>query len=88
MTAVLEEQDTANGAILYMVLELSNQSWKLGFSNGERSRQNTIEAGDWVGLNVMIERAKEKLGLPSDGRIVSCYEAGRDGFWIYRSLKE
>jgi transposase len=86
MTAVLQEQDTASSTVLYMVLELSNKSWKLGFSDGTRSRQNTIDAGDFVALNEMIVRGKEKFRLPSECRIVSCYEAGRDGFWIHRAL--
>ena len=88
MTAVLQEQDTASSTVLYMVLELSNKSWKLGFSDGTRSRQNTIDAGDFVALNEMIVRGKEKFRLPSECRIVSCYEAGRDGFWIHRALVE
>ncbi|MGH9846252.1 MAG: hypothetical protein ACREEM_46720 [Blastocatellia bacterium] len=51
MTAVLEKEDNASEQTLYMGLELSNQKWKLCFSDGERSRQNTIDAGDWVALN-------------------------------------
>jgi transposase len=34
------------------------------------------------------QRAREKLRLPPDCRIVSCYEAGRDGFWIHRALEK
>jgi transposase len=33
-----------------------------------------------------IERAKERFGLAEGGRVVSCYEAGRDGFWLHRFL--
>jgi transposase len=86
MTAVLESKDSVSGVVLYMALELSDKRWKLGFSNGERQRQVSIEAGDWMSLNEQIARAREKLGLAADCRIVSCYEAGRDGFWIHRSL--
>ena len=28
-----------------------------------------------------INKAKERFNLDDDLRIVSCYEAGRDGFW-------
>jgi transposase len=86
MTAILQSKDSVSEAVLYMALELSNKRWKLGFSNGERQRQVTIEAGDWVSLNDQITRAREKLRLPADCRMVSCYEAGRDGFWIHRAL--
>ncbi|MGH8556315.1 MAG: hypothetical protein ACRESZ_02410 [Methylococcales bacterium] len=82
MTTVLERKDNVSGQTLYMVLELSNKKWKIGFSDGTKSRQNTIDAGDWVALNELIGRAKEKFKLAEDCRIVSCFEAGRDGFWI------
>ena len=32
------------------------------------------------------KRAKARFGLPEDARVVCCYEAGRDGFWIHRFL--
>jgi len=86
MTAVLQSKDSVSGAVLYMAMELSNKRWKLGFSDGERQRQVSIEAGDWDSLNDQITRAREKLRLAADCRMVSCYEAGRDGFWIHRAL--
>jgi transposase len=33
-----------------------------------------------------ISKAKLRFGLPPDAKVVSCYEAGRDGFWIHRLL--
>ena len=87
MTAVLEHKDNANGATLYMALELSDKKWKLGFSNGEKNRQKTMAAGDWVELHNQMDLAKQKLRLATDCGIVSCYEAGRDGFWIHRGLE-
>jgi hypothetical protein len=30
-----------------------------------------------------IEKAKLRFGLPQDAKVVPCYEAGRDGFWIH-----
>ncbi|MBV9773654.1 MAG: IS110 family transposase [Gemmatimonadetes bacterium] len=35
-----------------------------------------------------MEAAKARFGLPAQVRVVSCYEAGRDGFWIDRALKQ
>ncbi len=87
MTAVLKMKDNANHTTLYMALELSDKKWRLGFSNGEKHRQITIAAGDWVALHVQVDRAKQKLKLATSCRIVSCYEAGRDGFWIHRELE-
>jgi transposase len=34
-----------------------------------------------------IARARKKLGLGREVRVVSCYEAGRDGFWLHRFLE-
>jgi transposase len=31
-----------------------------------------------------IARAKQRFGLPEDAPVMSCYEAGRDGFWLHR----
>jgi transposase len=33
-----------------------------------------------------ISRAKLRLRLPLDASVMSCYEAGRDGFWLHRYL--
>jgi transposase len=73
---------------LYMALELSNTKWKVGFSNGERIRQVTITARDLGELEDEIEKARKRFCLKDDVQIVSCYEAGRDGFWIHRYLTD
>ena len=88
MTAILQENDTAIDGTLYMAMELSNKKWKLGFSDGDRCRIKSIDAGNWTGLLDEINQAREKFRLPVGCRIASCYEAGRDGFWIDRALKE
>ncbi len=88
MTAVLNTNDNANETILTMALELSNKTWRLGFGNGQKVRQMTIESGHWSDLTNAIETARCKLSLPPDCPVVSCYEAGRDGFWIHRRLGE
>ena len=46
MTTVLQGKDIANHMVLYMAMELSNKTWKLGFSNGVKSRQVSIESGN------------------------------------------
>lgn len=71
-----------------MAMELSNKNWKLCFSNGEKLRHVNVVAADQKGLRTAIERSKEKLGLSADCQVYSCYEAGRDGFWIHRCLTE
>ncbi len=89
MTTILQDQDTTTttAGVLYLALELSNKRWKLGFSDGNHFRVKTIDAGNWAGLLEEIQQAKVKFGLATDCPIFSCYEAGRDGFWIDRALK-
>jgi hypothetical protein len=82
------EQDTLPQASLYLAFELGKNTWKLGFTIGvaHQPRERTIPAGDVTRLQQEIARAKQRFGLPEDTRIVSCYEAGRDGFWLHRYL--
>ena len=86
MKAVLQHKDSALFTTVYMAMELSRKKWKLGFSNGEKIRVKTIESGDWEALRFEIEQARHKLRCAPHCRVVSCYEAGRDGFWIHRAL--
>lgn len=74
--------------VLHVALELGAKAWKVGFTPGlgRSPRIRTLPAGDLEGLEHEIERAKRRFGLPEDAAVVSCYEAGRDGFWIHREL--
>ena len=69
-------------------MDLSEAKWKLGFTNGLGSKPwiRTIDAGEVLLLEREIQRAKEHFGLAADSRVLSCYEAGRDGFWLHRCL--
>ncbi len=81
------EASPADGT-LYLAFELGNTEWKLGFTIGlgQSPRQRQIGAGDLVGLGQEIRRAKERFKLAPTARVLSCYEAGRDGFWLHRYL--
>ena len=82
----LRIKDSIKEAILYIAFELSHLKWKLAFSNGEKMRTVTIEARHLDKLHEEIEKAKQRFGLQGQIRVVSCYEAGRDGFWLHRYL--
>jgi transposase len=86
-TAHRREYSTAE-PVLYLAFELGVKRWKLGFSSDgqEHVRRRTIAAGDLVALGQEIGRACEKLRLPGDVSIRSCYEAGLEGFWLHRHL--
>jgi transposase len=74
--------------VLYLAFELSDVNWKLGFTTGtgRRPRQRNIKARDLDALQEEIHRTKKRFELPEATRVVSCYEAGRDGFWLHRYL--
>jgi transposase len=75
---------------LLLALDLGNTKWKLGFSAGgpaQPPRIRTMPARDLARLRAEIAAAKTRLGLPADSPVVSCYEAGRDGFWLHRALE-
>jgi len=74
--------------VLLMSMELSNTEYRLRFSNQRREREVTVPARDVEKLKHAIRVAKEKLGLNEGCRVVSCYEAGRDGFWLHRCLEQ
>lgn len=83
-------RDEFNGkTVLFMALELSNKTWKVGttISPARKARIKNVAAGDVEGLKKEIGRAKKRFGVPEEGQVVSCYEAGRDGFWIHRWLE-
>ena len=82
----LRIKDNIKEAILHIAFELSHLKWKLAFSNGEKMRTVTIEARDLDKLHAEIEKAKQRFGFEGQIRVVSCYEAGRDGFWLHRYL--
>jgi len=88
MTADLQSQGYETGAVLYMALELSNTKWRLAFGDGSRQRQVGIAAGAIAELLEQLGKVKAKWGMPADTRVMSCYEAGRDGFWLHRQLAE
>ena len=74
---------------LYMAFELGQSEWKLGFTIGfgQKARIRTIKARNLVALQREMQTAKERFGLPEDAPVLSCYEAGRDGFWLHRFLQ-
>jgi len=73
--------------MLDMAVGLSNTSWKLSFGDGAKRCQGSVPAGDLSKLREAPAQAKQRSGLPAAARMVSCYEAGRDGFWLHRQLR-
>jgi len=73
---------------LYLAFELGSTKWTLGFTHApaQRPRVRTIAAGDLRALEQEMLSAKARFGVPLEAPVQSCYEAGRDGFWLHRWL--
>jgi len=83
-------ENNVNSGQLYLGIELSRKQWKLGFSDGKgrRARIVTIAARDWEAFQGEVEKARQRFALPASAGVKSCYEAGREGFWIHRALEQ
>src|SRR6266508_198617 len=74
---------------LYLALELAKDHWRLAFSDGSTTvRVVSVPGGSVPHVVRETAKAKRKLGVSPGARVLSCYEAGRDGFWIHRSLTQ
>ena len=65
---------------------VESQSLKLSSICGSQQRLRSLPARSLVGLGLETNKAKERFGLPEDAPLISCHEAGRDGFWLHRFL--
>jgi transposase len=88
MTTTRDQQSTDSTPRLHLAFDLGWGEWHLAFTtgHGQPPRRRTVRARDLEALQREVARAKERLGLPADATVVSCYEAGRDGFWLHRWL--
>ena len=74
---------------LYMSFELADKTWKLTLSDGRRGPSRyTVDAGDTVAVLECLTKARTRCGLSAQCKVHSCYEAGRDGWWLHRWLVE
>jgi len=75
---------------IFVTIELSQKTWLVTLHSPDRDRisRHKLEGGDHAGLLALIEsiRARSALKLGAAPKVVSCYEAGYDGFWLHRLL--
>jgi transposase len=81
-------QETTDRPALFLAFELGANQWKLGFTTGaaQRPRERNVPARNIEAVREEIRKAKQRFGLPEEAPVISCYEAGRDGFWLHRWL--
>lgn len=82
-------KDTASQGELCMSFELADKTWKLTIGDGRRGPSRyTVDAGDTVAVLECLTKARTRCGLSAQCKVHSCYEAGRDGWWLHRWLIE
>lgn len=88
--AATQTQSTTTAPALYLAFDLGWTEWKLAFSTApaEPARVRTIAARDLAALAQEIALARQRWGLAAAVPLRSCYEAGRDGFWLHRWLTQ
>ena len=79
---------SVNEPTLYVAFELGKKDWKLAMTSGFGVQPwlRTVASGDLPAVERVLRDGRRRLGLPAHAQVVSCYEAGRDGFWIHRAL--
>jgi transposase len=88
MIATHNRDVTTKANVLYLAFELGDTDWKLAFTIGlgQPPRLRSMPARDLARLQAEIAKAKQRFQLPADALVQSCYEAGRDGFWLHRNI--
>jgi transposase len=73
---------------LYVAFELSAKQWKLAMTSGFGMAPwlRTVPSGDLAAVARALRQGGARFSLAPSAAVVSCYEAGRDGFWIHRAL--
>ena len=82
---------TSDEHTLYAALELSKNSWLLAIQSPGRDNPSLhpIGGGDADGLVAKLDAARKRLAKVSGRvpKVILCYEAGYDGFWLARFLE-
>jgi transposase len=88
MTATTRTMTSVNEPTLYVAFELGKTGWKLAMTSGFGVEPwlRSVASRDWAGVARALAEGRARFGLADAAPVVSCYEAGRDGFWIHRAL--
>ena len=81
---------SAEDSTLYVAIEISGTSWVVGVKSpaSKKIGLHSLGPADVEALRDLIEkqRAKAERALGWEVRVLCCYEAGYEGFWLERWL--
>ena len=88
MIATTRPEMSVSEPTLYVAFEVGQKNWKLAMTSGFGLAPwlRTVASGDWRGVARALGQGRRRFGVAAPTRVASCYEAGRDGFWIHRAL--
>src|SRR4051812_484446 len=73
---------------IFVAIELSQKSWLVALHSPDKDKiaHHRVAGGDHAGLLALIGRVRDRAirALGAVPAVVSCYEAGYDGFWLHR----
>ena len=75
---------------IFVAIELSQKTWLVTLHSPDKDKisRHRLEGGNHAELLALIDRVRERAARALGGvpAVVSCYEAGYDGFWLHRLL--
>ena len=88
MTSVATREKSPLAQALYVAFELGERKWKIACTTGagQAPRIRQLDARDLVRLDEEIRLAKLRFNVATGAPVYTCYEAGREGFWLHRAL--
>ena len=88
MIATTRSAISVSAPTMFVAFELGKKEWTLAVTSGIGVTPvlRTVPAREWPRVLRVLSEARQRLGLAATAGVVSCYEAGRDGFWIHRAL--
>jgi transposase len=90
MIATTRPEMSVREPLLFVAFELGKKEWKLAMTSGFGADAwvQSVPSRDLTAVTRALEQGRRRFGLASAARVISCYEAGRDGFWIHRALAQ
>lgn len=90
MIATTRPEMSVREPILFVAFELGKKDWKLAMTSGFGVDPwvKTVPSRDLRAVERVLAQGRQRLGVPAQARVVSCYEAGREGFWIHRAVTQ
>jgi len=87
--SIPRDEHAAQQDDLFMSLELGDKRWKLSIGDVRHGvSRYDVPAGDTAAVAKCVAKTAERFQTPPNAVVHSCYEAGRDGWWLHRWLAQ